>query len=83
MSWTDNLSEDVRIRLCECRSRKDDIPILARAKWEQLREKQGYCPEDALVAVLDLLDENGFDNDLTTDEYANILCMIGGRRYES
>ena len=31
--WTDYLSEDVYIRLCECRTIKADIPELVKCKW--------------------------------------------------
>ena len=37
------------------------------------KDKEGFTKEDALVAVLELLDSNGQDIDLTTDEY-NDFC---------
>ena len=33
--WTDYLSEDVYIRLCECRTIKADIPELVKCKWQR------------------------------------------------
>ena len=74
--WTEFLSEDVYNRLAACRSTKSDILPLAKAKWAAIRHKEGFTPEDALVAVLELLDCNGCYFDLTTDEYNDILDCI-------
>lgn len=75
--WTDYLNEDVYIRLLNCRSIKSDIPWLVNAKWRSLKEagkdKDDFTKEDALVAVLELLDENSCSFDLTQDEY-NEFC---------
>lgn len=77
-SWTDKLNGDVYRRLCACKSRKSDIEPLVNAKWAAMREagkdKKGFTREDALVSVLELLDENGCDIDLTRDEYDEILA---------
>lgn len=73
--WTDRLSGEVYHRLCECRSRKEDLRFLVNAKWETMKEqgkdKEGFTKEDALVQILDLLDCNGqwMLTDLTKDEY--------------
>ena len=74
--WTDFLSEEVYNRLAHCRSTKADILPLAKAKWAVIQHKEGFAPEDALVAVLELLDCNGCDFDLTKDEYNDILSCI-------
>ena len=74
--WTDLLASDVYARLCNCCSRKSDILPLARAKWTQLKTKPGYEEEDALVAVLELLDCNSIYIDLTPDEYDDILYQL-------
>lgn len=75
--WTDHLSDDVYSRLCACRTVKADLTALVNAKWLSYREagkdKQGFTREDALVAVLELLDCNSCSFDLTADEYA-ALC---------
>lgn len=75
--WTDNLTEDVGVRLAECRTRKVDLPALVNAKWLSYQENgkaaKGFTKEDALVAVLELLDCNSCLFDLTKDEYS-ALC---------
>lgn len=73
--WTDNLPGDVYDRLCACRSSKADIPVLVNARYAWYKEagKAGYCKEDALIAVLELLDSNGRYFDLADDEY-KALC---------
>ena len=74
--WTDFLSEDVYNRLANCRSLKADILPLAKAKWAVIQHKEGFTQEDALVSVLELLDCNGCEYDLTIDEYNDILTQI-------
>lgn len=75
--WTDNLKNDVYTRLCDCRTIKADLPELVNAKWERYKEigkdKQGFTKEDALCAILDLLDCNSCCIELTKDEYDE-LC---------
>lgn len=76
--WTDYLSEPVLNRLKACRTIKDDLPELVDAKWrfmkQQGKDKEGFVKEDALVAVLELLDANSCDRvaDLTVDEYNDL-----------
>lgn len=76
--WTDYLSDAVLNRLKACRTIKDDLPELVNAKWrfmkQQGKDKEGFVREDALVAVLELLDANSCDNvaDLTVDEYNDL-----------
>ena len=73
--WTDKLNEQVRLRLCECRNIKADLPVLVNTRWawykEQGKDKQGFKKEDALVDVLELLDCNSQWDlaDLTREEY--------------
>lgn len=75
-SWTEYLPEDVYNRLANCRSIKSDIKSLVDAKWRRMRElgkeRKGFTREDALVAVLELLDSNGTDYELTRDEYDDL-----------
>ena len=73
--WYESLSEEVYMRLAECRSTKADILPLARARWFYVAPK-GFAKEDALVYVLELLDSNGRNFDLTIDEYNDILNSI-------
>lgn len=76
--WTDYLSEDVYSRLCDCQTRKSDLPDLVNAKWRSLidagKDKAGFTKEDALIAVLELLDCNSYCLDLTTEEYDDLRC---------
>lgn len=71
--WTDTLQNDVYARLCNCHTIKADLPQLVNAKWlsykENGKEEQGFIKEDALVAVLELLDCNSCYFDLSEDEY--------------
>lgn len=75
-SWTDSLPEDVYNRLANCRSRKSDILTLANAKWNYIKKSGKYAKEDALIQVLELLDCNCCDYELTMDEYNEILDCI-------
>lgn len=78
-SWTELLLDNVYNRLCNCCSRKTDIPILLDARWQWTqdtsRDKQGYTKEDCLIYVLELLDSNGLEDitDLTSIEWENLL----------
>lgn len=76
-NWTDRLPEDVHARLCDCRTQKKDLPALVNAKWirykEQGKDKKGFTKEDALVAILELLDCNGCYIDLTDEEYSELI----------
>lgn len=75
-SWTDYLPEDVYNRLAACSTRKSDIKTLVDAKWRRMKElgkdQQGFTREDALVSVLDLLDSNSCNYELTVDEYDDL-----------
>lgn len=76
MKWTDLLDEEVYERLCNCCSRKSDILPLAQAKWTILKDKPGYDKEDALVAVLELLDCNSCYFELSENEYDDLVSQI-------
>lgn len=71
--WTDELNNEVYERLCDCRTIKADLPALVNAKWNaykaQGKQERGFTKEDALIAILELLDCNGRYIDLTEDEY--------------
>lgn len=75
VKWTDRLSSEVYTRLCECRSTKEDLPVLVNAKWaffkDEGKDKKGFTKEDALLSILELLDANGLSipSDLTREEY--------------
>jgi hypothetical protein len=75
--WTEHLTADVYSRLGNCRTIKNDLEQLVNAKWlsykESGKDKDGFTKEDALISVLEHLDCNGFDTDLSHDEY-NLLC---------
>lgn len=72
-NWTSRLNCRVFARLCNCRTTKEDLPALIAAKWGDMKErgmdKRGYEKEDALVAILELLDENSVNIALTIAEY--------------
>ena len=75
--WTDNLSEDVHSRLCNCRTIKADLPELVNVMWlayiETGKADRGFTKEDALITILELLDCNSCDIELTREEYDE-LC---------
>lgn len=77
--WLKHLSSDVFNRLCSCRTTKEDLRELVNAKWLTYKEEgladRGFTKEDALVAVLELLDCNSLSFDLTATEY-NDLCAL-------
>lgn len=71
--WTEKLPEAIYTRLCNCKIRKEDIQTLVNAKWgaykEEGKEKRGFTKEDALIAILELLECNSTIIDLTEEEY--------------
>ena len=76
-SWLDYLPYDVHVRLAQCQTTKDDLPILLDAKWRWVQDTghyNGYTKEDILVDILDLLDCNGLDSvtELTMEEWRNL-----------
>lgn len=78
--WTEELPEGVYMRLCACASRKSDLIPLTQAKWNMLKEHgldaSGFGKEEALISVLELLDENGIDFELTKSQYDEILNRV-------
>ena len=73
MKWTDALPSDVYVRLCDCKSKRSDVPVLVDALWEWYKasgkREEGLTKENALCSVLDLLDSNGIWVDPTRAEY--------------
>ena len=78
--WIDRLEYGVYERLVNCKSKKSDIEPLVNAKWASMKEagkdKEGFTKEDALASVLELLDSNSQDFDLTEDEYNELIREI-------
>lgn len=77
--WTDSLKEDIYERLCGCYSTKDDILPLAQSRWSWIKQRERcelYSKEDALCFVLELLEANSCDFELTQDEYNEVLNNI-------
>ena len=74
--WTEYLPSEVASRLENCRTLKCDLVNLVNAKWLSFKEtgkdRLGYTKEDALVSVLELLDCNGIDFELTITEYDDL-----------
>lgn len=77
MKWTEHLSNEVYNRLANCRTLKSDLPALINAKWLSMKEagkdKQGFTKEDAVVSILELLDCNGCDFEITMDDYNELI----------
>ena len=75
IKFTDMLDEKVSLRLAECRTHKEDIPILVNTRWMWMKEngkdKEGFTKEDALIDILECLDCNGQWRlaDITREEY--------------
>ena len=73
---TEYLSGPVLTRLAECRTIKRDLPELVNAMWRHYKDEkkdlEGFTKEDALVAVLEWLDCNNNDFDLTREEYDSL-----------
>lgn len=71
--WTEKLPAAIYIRLCYCKTRKEDLQTLVNAKWgaykEEGRDKRGFTKEDALIAILELLEWNSITINLTEEEY--------------
>lgn len=81
-TWTNFIPFDVYIRLCDCQTTKEDLPILVETKWKHTKTKgrnravKGpYTKEDALIDVLEMLDCNGLDNvtELTQKEWEELI----------
>lgn len=71
-----SLTDECHMRLCECRSTKEDIPKLVNSVWTWWKENgEGYTKEDAVIYILELLEANSQWElaDLIDDEY-NDLC---------
>ena len=68
-----SLTSECYLRLCECRSIKEDLPHLVNSVWFWWRETgkaERYTKADAVVYIMELLDANSQWElaDLTTDE---------------
>lgn len=77
ISWFDYLPYNVRLRLAQCQTTKDDLSILLDAKWQWTQDTghyRGHTKDDVLVDILDLLDRNGLDNvtQLTMEEWRSL-----------
>lgn len=73
--WNDRLSEDVKMRLAECRTIKKNLRELVDAKFASYQESgKNLTREDALISVLEMLDCNGkdFGADMTSAEYDSL-----------
>ena len=69
--WTDYLSEEVYVRLCECRTIKADIPELVKCKLATM--EYPHTKEDALIEVIDLVYMNDCFIELTTEEWDKLI----------
>lgn len=75
--WQEQLTEEVYLRLCECRTTKDDIVELTRAFKYYDTKGNNMTIEDALTYMLEwVLDWNGGNWDYTEDEYISWLKAI-------
>ena len=75
--WTEFLPADVYNRLCDCRTRREDLHTLVNVKWYAMQQagknKEKFTKEDALIQILELLDCNDRFFDLSKAEY-QALC---------
>lgn len=65
--WTEFLTDTVYDRLCDCTTVKEDLRELVDCRFAHMDKAR--TKEDALVSVLELLDANGRDFDLTVSEW--------------
>lgn len=73
--WTDLLPQDVYIRLCNCTTIKSDLPELLKAKWN-FKKTSGVDKETILISILELLECNNRDFDLTKEEFNDLLKEV-------
>ncbi len=69
-----SLTSDCYLRLCECRSRKKDIPQLVNSVWlwwKETGKSETRTKADAVVYIMELLDANSQWElaDLSVDEF--------------
>ena len=69
-----SLTSECYLRLCECRSIKEDLPQLVNSVWSWWTETgkaKRYTKADAVVYIVELLDVNSQWElaDLTVDEF--------------
>ena len=69
--WTDYLSEEVYVRLCECRTIKADNTEKEESKWKTM--EYPYTKEDALIWIIDLVYMNDCFIELTTEEWDELI----------
>ena len=77
-NWLDYLHYNVRLRLIQCQTTKDDLSILLDAKWQWAQDTghyNGYTKADFLSDILDLLNDNGLGNvtGLTMEEWCDLI----------
>ena len=80
-NWTDLLDRDVYSRLANCTSTKEDILPLTQAYWNAFGGKN-YAVGDALIAVLNIVNDPVQIVDLTEEERDDILYEVGGIQRE-
>ena len=69
-----SLTDECYLRLCECRSIKEDLPQLVNSVWfwwKETGKDKTYTKAFAVVYIMELLAENSQCElaDLTTDEF--------------
>lgn len=69
-----SLTSECYLRLCECRSIKEDLPQLVNSVWfwwKETGKDKTHAKADAVVYIMELLDANSQWElaDLTTDEF--------------
>lgn len=74
-TWTEALPEEVYNRLCNCTTIRSDLSILFKTKWN-FKKKTGIDKEDVLISILELLESNNRDFDLTKEEYSELLKEV-------
>lgn len=62
---------------------KSKVQEIAQKRWNEVKSRKGFTKEDAVIYALEMIDENGYDYDPTTDEYHELITsLIGESTYK-
>ena len=62
---------------------KSKVQEIAQNRWNEVKSRKGFTKEDAVIYALEMIDENGYDYDPTTDEYHELVTsLVGESTYE-
>lgn len=57
---------------------KSKVQEIAQKRWNEVKSRKGFTKEDAVIYALEMIDENGYDYDPTTDEYHELITSLVG-----